>query len=160
MSLLDDIIKAITETDEKTSSILRKCLVLAYQLKNDTLKAWVSKELNGYDRDEPDLPDFRRVGAPARGLFIGAFQQINDQPIPSALLKPEHQHFAETAMLTQPLVAYEAQDPTKNASIPWPANLVILYQSTFFDGDMAGTPRTFAGLDCRRGSYPHADFRT
>lgn len=137
MSLLDGIIKAITETDEKTSSILRKCLVLAYQLKNNTLKAWVSKELNGYDRDDQDLPDYRKIGAPALGLFIGAFQQINDQPIPSGLLRPEHRHFAETAILIQPLVAYEAQDPTKNASIPWPANLVAIYQSTFFDGDMA-----------------------
>jgi hypothetical protein len=49
MSLLDEIIKAITETDEKTSSILRKALVLSYRLKNDALKSWVSKELNGYD---------------------------------------------------------------------------------------------------------------
>lgn len=137
MSLLDDIIKAITETDEKTSSILRKCLVLSYNLKNDTLKSWVAKELNGYDRDDADLPDYRRVGAPARGVFIGAFQQINDQPIPSGVLKQEHRHFAETALLTQPVVAYEAQDPTKNAIIPWPANLVVMYQDKFFDGDMA-----------------------
>ena len=47
MNLLDEIIKAITETDEKTSSILRKCLVLSYKLKNDTLKSWASKELKG-----------------------------------------------------------------------------------------------------------------
>jgi hypothetical protein len=50
MSLLDDIIKAITETDEKTSSILRKCLVLFYRLKNDDVKALGSKELNGHVR--------------------------------------------------------------------------------------------------------------
>jgi len=49
MDLFDDIIKAITEADEKTSSILHKCPVLSCKLKNDSLKAWVSKELNGYD---------------------------------------------------------------------------------------------------------------
>ncbi len=137
MGLLDEIVKAITETDEKTSSILRKCLVLSYKLRNDALKSWASKELNGYDREDPDLPEYRRIVAPAKGMFIGAFRAIDSQPIPSAMLKEEHRHFAETALLTQPLVAYESADPTKSAQIPWSANLVGLYQSTFFEGDMA-----------------------
>lgn len=135
MSLLDEIITAITETDEKTSSILRKCLVLSYKLKNDSLKAWVSKELTGYERDDPELPDYRRVSAPAKGMFIGIAYVMNDQPIPSAMLDEDHQHFAESALLTQPLVAYEAADVKQNASIPWPANLIARYQSTFYDGD-------------------------
>ena len=138
MSLLDDIIKAITETDEKTSSILRKCLVLSYKLKNDTLKSWVSKELNGYDYDDPDLPQYRQVGAPAMGLFLGGLgAQINDQPIPSAMLKDEHRHFAERAKLTQAIAAYEGAKPDDNLTIPWPANLTAMYQSKFFQGDMA-----------------------
>ena len=138
MSLLDDIIKAITETDEKTSSILRKCLVLSYKLKNDSLKAWVSKELNGYDYDDPDLPQYRRVGAPAKGIFLGSFgRQMNDQPLPSAMLKEEHRHFAERAQLGQPIAAYEGVSADEQLVIPWPANLVALYQAAFFDGDMA-----------------------
>ena len=138
MSLLDDIIDAITNTDEKTSSVLKKCLVLSYSLKNDTLKAWVSKELNGYERDDPDLPEYRDVIAPAHGLFIGAFgQQINDQPIPSVMLKEEHRHFAERAKLTQPIAAYEGVKPDDTLSLPWPANLTGLYQSKFFQGEMA-----------------------
>lgn len=138
MSLLDDIIKAITETDEKTSSILRKCLVLSYKLKNDTLKAWVSKELNGYDYDDPDLPEYRRVSAPAKGLFLGSFgRQIDDQPIPPAILKEEHRHFAEHTQLRQPIVAYEEVGSKEERIIPWPANLVVVYQEKFFDGDMA-----------------------
>ena len=138
MSVLDDIIKAITETDEKTSSILRKCLVLSYKLKNDTLKAWVSKELNGYDSDDLDLPEYRRVGAPAKGLFLGGFgQQIDEQPIPSAILKEEHRHFAERAQLRQPIVAYESVSADETRVIPWPANLVAFYQGKFFNGDMA-----------------------
>lgn len=138
MSLLDEIIKAITETDEKTSSILRKCLVLSYKLKNDSLKAWVSKELKGYDYDDPEMPEYRQVGAPARGIFLGPFgQQINDQPIPSAILKDEHRHWAERAKLPQPLVAYEDVTAGENRVIPWPANLVVMYQQKFFDGDLA-----------------------
>lgn len=138
MSLLDDIIKAITETDEKTSSILRKCLVLSYNLKNDTLKSWVSKELNGYDYDDPDMPDYRKCHAPAKGYFIGSFgRSISDQPIPSGLLKEEHRHWAEHAKLPQPLVAYEDVKSGENRVIPWPGNLVVIYQSKFFDGDLA-----------------------
>ena len=138
MSLLDDIIKSITETDEKTSSILRKCLVLSYKLKNDSLKSWVSKELNGYDYDDPDMPDYRKIGAPAKGVFLGlSGQQINDQPIPSGVMEEEHRHWAERAKLPQPIAAYEDVKGDENRVIPWPANLVVFYQAKFFDGDMA-----------------------
>lgn len=138
MSLLDDIIKSITETDEKTSSILRKCLVLSYKLKNDSLKSWVSKELNGYENDDPEIPEYRTINAPARGVFLGPFgQQINDQPIPSAVLKAEDRHWAERAKLLQPIAAYEDVKGDENRVRPWPANLVLFYQAKFFDGDMA-----------------------
>src|SRR3569833_1555126 len=137
MNLLDQIIKAITESDEKTTQKQKKKHVLSYELRNDALKSWVSKELNGYDRDDPDLPEYRRISAPAKGMFIGAFRAIDAQPIPSAMLKEEHRHFAETAVLTQPLAAYEGAEISKGAVIPWPANLVGLYQSSFFDGELA-----------------------
>ncbi|MDP9573886.1 UNVERIFIED_ORG: hypothetical protein J2W66_004389 [Agrobacterium larrymoorei] len=138
MSLLDDIIKAITETDEKTSSILRKCLVLSYRLRNDSLKSWVSNELNGYDYDDPEMPEYRKIGAPAKGIFLGSFgRQINDQPIASGVMKEEHRHWAESAKLSQPIAAYEDVKGKDTRVIPWPANLVVFYQNKFFDGDMA-----------------------
>uniref|UniRef100_UPI0039B8CC54 AbiTii domain-containing protein n=1 Tax=Albidovulum sp. TaxID=1872424 RepID=UPI0039B8CC54 len=138
MSLIDQIITAITETDEKTSAILRRCLVLAYQLRNDDLKAWVSKELNGYDMNDPDLPEYRKVRAPAKGLFIGPLgSQINDQPLPSAVLEPDHRRFAETADLVQPIAAYEEISSDSNLQIAWSANLTLKYQSVFFGGNYA-----------------------
>jgi hypothetical protein len=112
-------------------------LVLSYNIKSDSLKAWVSKELNGYQYDDPDLPEYRQIGAPAKGMFLGSLgQQINDQPIPSAILKEEHRHWAERARLTQPIAAYEDVKGDENRVIPWPANLVVLYQAKFFDGNM------------------------
>ena len=138
MSLLDHIIKSITETEEKTSSILRKCLVLSYKLKNDSLKSWVSKELNGYANDDPEIPEYRKISASAKGEFFGPFgEQINNQPIPSAVMKKEHRHWAERAELLQPIAAYEDVKSDENRVRPWPANLVVLYQGEFFDGDMA-----------------------
>lgn len=137
MNLLDDIITAITETDEKTSSILRKALVLSYRLKNDMLKSWVSKELNGYDGDDPDLPDYRVLHTQARGFFIGSFgRQIDDQPIPSAILEEQHRHWAEVVHLRQSVASYEGIGTNEMRVIPWPANMVVFYQKKFFDGDL------------------------
>lgn len=135
--LLAAIIRAITETDEKISSILRKCLVLSYLLKNDDIKSWVMSELNGYDAGDPHIPQYRRTYAPAMGLFIGSFgQMINDQPIPSAALDKKHRHYAETISLRQPIIAYEDVKASDERIVPWPANMVVLYQNKFFDGDM------------------------
>ncbi|HHV70497.1 MAG TPA: hypothetical protein GXX48_23150 [Ochrobactrum intermedium] len=135
--LLTGIISAITETDEKISSILRKCLVLSYLLKNNDLKSWVTKELNGYDASDPDIPQYRRTYAPAKGFFIGGFgQAINDQPIPSAALDEKHRHYAESINLRQPIIAYEDVKASDERIVPWPANMVVLYQNKFFDGDL------------------------
>ena len=46
--LLDDIIELATDDKQPITVLLRKCLILASQLKNERLKAWANKELNGY----------------------------------------------------------------------------------------------------------------
>lgn len=65
-------------------------------------------------------------------------RQINDQPLPPSILKEEHRHFAETAILTQPIAAYE---PPQHATtkrpifgIEWPPDLTAFYQHKFIDG--------------------------
>ncbi len=110
-------------------------MVLAYQLNNDLLKEWVEKELNGYD-GESELPEYRKISADAKGLFLGRFgQQLDNQPIASGLMKPEHQHFAERAELRQAIAAYDDKLLSKGSAVfPWPQNLVILYQETFYTG--------------------------
>lgn len=81
MKLIDDIIAGVTETKEPTSDLLRRCLVLAYKLKNDALKTWVEKELNGYD-PAAELPEYRKSTGVAKGLLLGPFgAQLRDQPL-------------------------------------------------------------------------------
>ncbi|HYG89938.1 MAG TPA: hypothetical protein VD978_27210 [Azospirillum sp.] len=58
MKLIDDIIASVTETKEPISDTLRRCLVLADKLKNNTLKTWVERELNGYAFSD-DVPSYR-----------------------------------------------------------------------------------------------------
>ncbi|MDQ4407025.1 hypothetical protein RBU00_12935 [Rhizobium sp. AN63] len=91
------------------------------------------KRLNGYSLDE-ELPDYRKAVGTAKGLFIGGFgQQINDQPLASSILKPEHRHWARDIRLRQPIASYERNDPAKTSAIQWPADLVIMYQEKFFE---------------------------
>jgi AbiTii len=106
MQLLDEIIDLAVDNSASVSVLLRKCLVLAHTLKNERLKTWVEKELDGYD-NEDELPEYRRVEIVAKGVFVGPLVMINDQPLAACVLEPKHQHFAREARLMQPIAAYE-----------------------------------------------------
>jgi hypothetical protein len=88
MELLDEIIGGATDSTEPISNLLRRCLVLAHQLKNEKLKAWAESELNGYN-DVDLLPDYRVARIVARGFFVGPLihrrqsklgREVNDVP--------------------------------------------------------------------------------
>ena len=105
--LFSEIFDGSVDGEIGIAVLLRKCRLLSDILDNDNLKAWVLKELNGYE-DWKDLPVYRVIPAGAKGLFLGPFQaQINDQPLASMLLKEEHRHFAEQVFLREPANAYE-----------------------------------------------------
>jgi len=134
VSLLDDIIALAVNDKGSIATLLRKCPVLAHQLKNERLKAWAEKELNGYEAND-ELPVYRKTAALAKGHFLGSFgSQISHQPIPTAALKKEHRHFAESVELTQPIVAYETISHDAHMVFDWPPNLTLLYQREFFEG--------------------------
>jgi AbiTii len=137
MSLSHDIIAACADNTTPLATILRKCLILAAQLKSDELKDWAAQELEGYEA-ECDLPRYRILRVTAKGLFLGGLgAQINDQPLPSSILKKEHRHWATTMEIRQgvaSLGALAAKDPTGSALVNWPADMVAHYQSKFIQG--------------------------
>jgi hypothetical protein len=140
MKLLDDIIDGAVDDKIALSTILRKCLVVADKLQNNKLRTWVLAELNGYP-GKKNLPPYRMLRVHAVGLFVGSFnRQIADQPIPASALKEQHRDWASTAYMGQPLVAYEtavtAKDKHDDLIVEWPADLVAIYSSTFFEGDL------------------------
>jgi len=133
LKLISEIMSGAIEKKEPISDLLRRCLVLAYKLKNSTLKAWVEKELNGYD-SEDELPDYRKAVGIARGHFLGGFgMELRNQPLPASVLEAKDRHFATDIRLGQPIVAYETADRTKDAAFFWPADLVAKYQQKFFE---------------------------
>jgi hypothetical protein len=86
-ALLDDIINAAIDGKQPLPDILRKCLLLGHELKNDRLKEWANQELNGYTSAK-DVPDYRIVPALAKGDFVGPFhaQYRHHLMIPSVAL--------------------------------------------------------------------------
>jgi AbiTii len=136
VKLLDDIIELAVDGQGNTPTLLRKCLLLARQIKNDRLKQWAEKELDGYGADD-ELPEYRRAVGVAKGLFLGPFNSsISDQPLPAGVLKPQHRHWATDIRLRQPIVAYERDDGDKQtqAVFMWPADIVVAYQAKFIEG--------------------------
>lgn len=137
MSLTEEIIAACADDHTSLATILRKCLILASELGSADLKAWASKELEGYENVD-ELPSYRIMGITAKGLFLAGFgAQLNDQPLPSGNLDAKHRHWATTAKSMQGVSALEAliaKDPTGSARVYWPADMVAHYQTKFIEG--------------------------
>jgi AbiTii len=134
--LLEDIIGLAVDTKQPITTLLRKCIVLAHQLKNDRLRTWANEELNGYDSIEK-LPEYRNLPAAATGLFVGPGWARFSQGIPSVVLEKQHRKFAEMVYVAQPIGTLEdTLNSGKNSSLsfPWNANLVAYYQDRVQDG--------------------------
>lgn len=136
MDLLDEIINIAIDTKQSLPVLLRKCLLLAYQLKNDRLKSWANQELNGYDTGQ-DLPDYRVMHVGAHANFNGAFSAgMRNWPIPPAVLEERHRGFARRVELRQAISCYEAANKSNDGSMryPWPGDLCLYYQDKLLDG--------------------------
>jgi hypothetical protein len=110
-------------------------LILAYQVKNESFKHWLDKELDGYDSDDV-LPDYRLLNSISRGLFLGPMgAQINNQPLSLHVLSEKDREKLMQVRLTQPIASYDAKpDKGSDAQIPWSPTLTAKYQSKFYEG--------------------------
>lgn len=134
--LLDDIIELATDDKRSIGVLLRKCVVLAFQLKNEQLKAWANQELNGYPSIE-NLPKYRILPAAATGLFVGPGWARFQQGIPSFKLEKQHQECAEKVYIAQSVGTLEdtlKSGSDSDLSFPWNANLVAYYQDKLRSG--------------------------
>jgi hypothetical protein len=127
--LLDDIITLATDDKQSITVLLRKCVVLAHQLKNERLKVWANKELNGYDPDD-ELPPYRTMVTIAKGNFSGfGGSQIRNREIPAAVLEERHQKGAMETPLIHAVGTYEPLSKGEGyVQSPWDPNLVLYYQ--------------------------------
>jgi AbiTii-like protein len=136
MKLLDEIVDLAVEGETSLPVLLRKCLVLSHRLKNERLKVWTQNELDGYTNDDA-LPDYRVTNTNSKGIFFGAFgSKIENQPIPTLVLKEHHRALVEIAHLRSPIASYQLGTKGDEGQwrIPWSPNLVALYQAKFYEG--------------------------
>jgi hypothetical protein len=134
MKLLDEIVDQAVDGETSLSVLLRKCLVLSHRLKNERLKAWAEKELDGYANDD-ELPDYRVTNINSKGVFFGAFgSKIENQPIPTVVLKEHHRALVEKAHFRDPIASYDTKGEDGQWIIPWSPNLVAAYQKKFYEG--------------------------
>lgn len=136
MKLIDEIISMSSDGQVRIADGLRKCLILSFQLKNEKLKAWVEKELNGFDKEDI-IPRYRQMNPHSKGNFSGpGGARLTNRPLPIAVLKREHWDLLSNRM-AQPIASYEsliAAGPQQNVSIPWAPDLILEYQESFIEG--------------------------
>jgi AbiTii len=132
MALLDDIIDAAVDEKVPIGTLLRKCLVLEQQVKNKKFRAWLDRELDGYDQME-ELPPYRVINCENKGLFIGTTVRSEDQPIPVHVMEEKDRKLVRKAYLQQPAASYEGgPDKSAAAVFPWNPYLTTKYQTKFF----------------------------
>lgn len=137
-ALLDDLINLAIDGDQPLPDILRKCLLLGHELKNQQLKDWANQELNGYE-SPTDVPDYRIIPALARGNFVGRHAQYKRYVIPSLALEERHREFAERVCVTQSVSAFadvfkKTAKPGGLLTFDWDPNLVAYYQEKLMEG--------------------------
>jgi hypothetical protein len=141
-ALLDDIIRLAQDDKESLPNLLRKCLILASQLKNDRLKKWANQELDGYESGtDEDIPAYRKIHASAYGSFAGPFNSWSNKHIiiPSAM-KEQHRPRAETMHLIQSVSALDnlVKSVTTNAkevlAAHWPPDMIAYYSDILWEG--------------------------
>lgn len=135
MQLVDEIVDGAMRSSVPLADLLRKCRVVAQQLDNEPLKAWVKSELDGYPEGRASLPAYRILRIHARGMFVGPIAILNDQPLSPHVLDQKHREWATTAYLLQSLAVYERllEDKKGDLRMPWPAEIVVRYQADFID---------------------------
>jgi hypothetical protein len=136
MKLIDEIIQMASDGKTPIADGLRKCLVLSFQLKNDKLKEWVEKELNGFNKDDV-VPKYREAMFHSKGNFSGpGGARATNRPLPIMILAREHWGLL-TSRMAQPIGAYESLvvgGPKQGVSIAWPPDLIVEYQESFING--------------------------
>jgi hypothetical protein len=139
MQLIDEIIALAVDEKTLLSVLLRKCLVLSYRLKNERLKTWAEKELDGY-ADDDVLPDYRQTHTLSKGLFFSPGWRMEDYAFPTFMLEERHQAIVDTAAFREGIAALQLDPEEKKAGrqwrIPWPPALVALYQNAILKGSI------------------------
>lgn len=128
--LLKEIAAAAVDGSAPVAGVLRKCAVLGTRLKNDDLRDWALKELNGYE-NLAELPDYRKVAAVLTGHLAGPFGSgFKNVAIPTIGLPDSLKARAEEMVFGEGVASLEASLEGSGDSLVfnWPGNWIALLQ--------------------------------
>lgn len=144
MTLITQIRDGAVDSSVSLADLLRRALVLASLLRNDSLRAWAKRELDGYAASDA-LPTYRHIRAEVYGQFVDPYgRQVSNYRVPILALKID------------PKVAHLVTDDLK-----FPHGIASLEQILATGGDEQGVikfsvpsemcmfiPTVIEGFDC------------
>ncbi len=106
MKLLSEIIELLSSSEPSIQNALFKAQVLAHQLGEAEMAAWVGSELRGYSIGG-DLPSYRVLHVTVMGTVSNGVYRYVDQPIPMMKVDPRLREKLEIRRVTQSIVVVE-----------------------------------------------------
>lgn len=134
MNLVKELQNDILDPEISLSSVLRKAKVLASTLGNEDFKKWVDNELNGYQKSNERIPDYRRIYPQSFGHFLGPVGvKYENIPIPTLNMPENIKKFVEEFPVDQGIRALESLvESDESFSVPWPANIIALVSNNIY----------------------------
>ncbi len=148
MGLLDEIRDGAVSAKTDIGEVLRKCVVLAFELGNEDLRSWAERELNGYGPQD-ELPTYRIVRAPSTGHLSGGWgSALKNAPLPLGDLPEDLQDLLSKLRFRGPVGTYAqmVKDGKDNGHLvaPWAPDLVAMLANRFYeDMNLLGAWQTF-----------------
>lgn len=129
IGLIAQIVNGATGEDISASTLLRLCLRLSRELKNNELATWAQAELSGYD-DWKSIPPYRILPGHVKGTFSGYGSMVKNASIPESFIDDEHAHLFKNYM-TQPvseLQLLSSGSKTSPLTSNWSGDAIYYYQ--------------------------------
>jgi hypothetical protein len=130
--LIKQIKEGATGSSMALGEILRLCMRLGQELRNDELLTWARSEATGYS-DAEKLPDYRKMHTPVNGDFLGPMGSgLRNAIIAESAIEESHREALCNVKITQPVM--ELSDlVTKNSEgnilkIKWSGDAISVYQ--------------------------------
>lgn len=141
MSLLRQIQDATIDPTFRLADILRMCKILAARLDNLAFKEWINQELNGYVKNQENLPNYRIFkDLNCRGDFYGAYGSYHKKAIiPLIALPKEFRNIASTKCVVESVSSLEntIEQANRNSTcllyVMWDPDAVVLYGSKIYE---------------------------
>lgn len=137
MNLIQGLQNDIIDSKVSLSSVLRKAKVLASILKSNELKKWVDSELNGYQGEKEEVPDYRIMSVSNLGYFAGPLgSAIKNCPIATLNLPDQIQKFAEKHIMIEGVRALESlvESESSTFQVHWPTNWLAIVGEKIYRG--------------------------